>query len=48
MTINLIPYQKNDLRIMTFQSVRKKEGAVAGLCEITMIIPAELPHYVRV
>lgn len=22
-------------------------GEVAGLCEISMIIPAELPHYVR-
>ncbi len=25
----------------------EKNGDVAGLCEISMIIPAELPHYVR-
>lgn len=37
---------KNGGHKMIFQSAWKENGEVAGLCEISMIIPAELPHYV--
>ena len=32
---------------MIFQSAWTENGAVAGLCEISMLIPEDLPHYVR-
>ena len=39
--------EKNGVHKMIFQSAWKENGFVAGLCEISMIIPAELPHHVR-
>lgn len=39
--------QKNGVHKMIFQSAWKENGFVAGLCEISMIIPAELPHHIR-
>lgn len=44
---NSYTIEKNGTHKMIFQSAWKENGAVAGLCEISMIIPAELPHYVR-
>lgn len=33
---------------MIYQSAwRDSSGAVGGLVEISMVIPAEMPHYVR-
>lgn len=45
---NTYTIEKNGVHKMIFQSAWKKEGVVAGLCEISMIIPAQLPHYIRV
>ena len=44
---NSYTIEKNGVHKMIFQSAWKENGDVAGLCEISMIIPAELPHYVR-
>lgn len=38
---------KDGVHKMIFQSAWKENGIVAGLCEISMIIPADLPHFVR-
>ena len=39
--------QKGELRKMIYQAPWYKEGEVAGLVEFSMVIPAEMPHYVR-
>ena len=39
--------QKGELRKMIYQAPWYKEGDVAGLVEFSMVIPAEMPHYVR-
>lgn len=44
---NSYTIEKNGVHKMIFQSAWKENGEVAGLCEISMIIPQELPHYVR-
>lgn len=44
---NSYTIEKNGVHKMIFQSAWKENGAVAGLCEISMIIPEDLPHYVR-
>ena len=44
---NSYTIEKNGVHKMIFQSAWKENGFVAGLCEISMIIPAELPHHVR-
>jgi len=32
---------------MIYQTAWKKEGKVSGLVEISMVIPQDMPHYVR-
>ena len=32
---------------MIYQTAWRQQGKVAGLVEISMVIPAEMPHYVR-
>ncbi|CDC65643.1 putative uncharacterized protein [Bacteroides sp. CAG:770] len=44
---NSYTIEKNGAHKMIFQSAWKENGVVAGLCEISMIIPEDLPHYVR-
>lgn len=44
---NSYTIEKKGVHKMIFQSAWKENGEVAGLCEISMVIPAELPHYVR-
>ena len=44
---NSYTIEKNGVHKMIFQSAWKENGEVAGLCEISMVIPQELPHYVR-
>lgn len=45
---NCYTIEKQGLRKMIYQTAwRDKEGTVGGLVEISMIIPAEMPHYVR-
>ncbi len=44
---NAYTIEKNGVHKMIFQSAWKENGEVGGLCEISMIIQAELPHYIR-
>lgn len=45
---NAYTIEKEGVRKMIFQSAWfDAGGAVAGLVEISMVIPAEMPHYVR-
>ena len=45
---NAYTIEKNGQRKMIYQSAwRNEKGEVAGLMEISMVIPAEMPHYVR-
>ena len=44
---NVYTIEKNGQKKMIYQTVWKKDGEVAGLVEISMVIPEEMPHYVR-
>ena len=39
--------QKNGQKKMIYQTAWKEDGVVAGLVEISMVIPEEMPHYIR-
>ena len=38
---------KNGQKKMIYQTAWKEDGVVAGLVEISMVIPEEMPHYIR-
>lgn len=38
---------KNGQKKMIYQTAWRENGEVAGLVEISMVIPEEMPHYVR-
>ena len=44
---NAYTIEKNGLRKMIYQTAWKENGVVAGLVEISMVIPSDMPHYVR-
>lgn len=45
---NAYTIEKGGLRKMIYQSPwRDESGEIAGLVEISMVIPAEMPHYKR-
>lgn len=44
---NSYTISKGGMRKMIYQTPWRREGAVAGLVEISMVIPEELPHYDR-
>ena len=44
---NAYTIQKNGVKKMIYQTAWKENGEVAGLVEISMIIPEEMPHYIR-
>lgn len=44
---NCYTIEKLGVHKMIFQSAWKEGGVVAGLCEISFVIPEELPHHVR-
>lgn len=44
---NAYTIDKNGVRKMIYQTAWMKDGKVGGLVEISMVIPAEMPHYVR-
>ena len=44
---NAYTITKNGVRKMIYQTPWRVEGRIAGLVEISMIIPAEMPHYDR-
>lgn len=46
--VNCYTIEKDGLRKMIYQTAwRDDDGAVAGLVEISMVIPEEMPHYIR-
>lgn len=46
--VNCYTIQKNGQRKMIYQTAwRRDDGAVGGLVEISMVIPEDMPHYVR-
>jgi hypothetical protein len=44
---NCYTISKEGKRKMIYQSAYTENGNVAGLVEISMVIPEEMPHYVR-
>jgi len=44
---NAYTIEKNGVRKMIYQTAWRENGEVAGLVEISMVIPEEMPHYVR-
>ncbi|MDE6133990.1 MAG: PAS domain-containing protein [Muribaculaceae bacterium] len=45
---NCYTIEKNNVRKMIFQTAwHNADGSVGGLVELSMIIPAEMPHYIR-
>ena len=46
-TINAYTITKNGQRKMIYQTPWRVDGKVAGMVEISMVIPNEMPHYDR-
>ncbi len=44
---NSYSISKGGLRKMIYQSPWRHNGIIAGMVEISMVIPEELPHYIR-
>ena len=44
---NSYTIEKNGVRKMIYQTAWREDGEVAGLVEISMVIPGDMPHYVR-
>lgn len=44
---NVYTIEKKGLRKLIYQSARKENGIVKGLCEISIVLPDEMPHYIR-
>ena len=44
---NAYTIEKNGVRKMIYQTAWRENGVVAGLVEISMVIPEDMPHYVR-
>ncbi len=44
---NAYTIEKNGQRKMIYQTAYTNDGKVGGLVEISMMIPDELPHYIR-
>lgn len=46
-TTNAYTIEKNGVHKLIFQSPWHRDGKVAGMVEISIPTPAEMPHYVR-
>ena len=44
---NAYTISKNGVRTMIYQTPWRRDGQIAGMVEISMVIPEEMPHYVR-
>lgn len=44
---NVYTIEKRGVHKVIYQSAWMKDGKVAGIVEISMVTPAEMPHYVR-
>lgn len=46
--VNCYTIDKKGVKKMIYQSAwRDPEGKIAGLVELSMVLPAEVPHYIR-
>jgi hypothetical protein len=44
---NSYTIEKQGVRKLVYQAPWRKDGKIAGLVELSMEVPAELPHFVR-
>lgn len=44
---NAYTISKNGQRKMIYQTPWRRNGIIAGMVEISMVIPQEMPHYIR-
>lgn len=44
---NSYTIDKGGVKKMIYQTPWRKDGEIAGMVEISMVIPREMPHYVR-
>ena len=44
---NAYTIEKQGVHKVIYQTAWKKDGKVAGIVEISMVTPADMPHYVR-
>lgn len=44
---NVYTIEKGDVKKIIYQTPWYKDGVVAGLIEFSLVIPFEMPHYVR-
>ncbi len=44
---NAYTISKNGQRKMIYQTPWRHDGEIAGMVEISMVIPDEMPHYIR-
>ena len=44
---NAYTIEKEGLHKVIYQTAWRENGVVKGLVEISMVVPAEMPHYVR-
>jgi len=44
---NAYTISKNGLRKVIYQTPWRRDGKIAGMAEISMAVPEEMPHYIR-
>lgn len=44
---NVYTIDKNGVKKMIYQTAWKQDGKVAGLVELSIVLPPDMPHYVR-
>ena len=44
---NCYTIDKNGVKKLIYQTPWKREGKVAGLVEISIVLPNDMPHYIR-
>lgn len=44
---NAYTISKNGQRKVIYQTPWRKDGGIAGMVEISMVVPEEMPHYIR-
>ena len=46
-TVNCYTIDKQGVKKMIYQTPWRKDGKVCGMVEISMVIPNDMPHYIR-
>lgn len=44
---NAYTIEKNGLKKLIFQTPWRENGMIAGLCEFSIVLPPDMPHFVR-